>query len=89
VTDVGNDIAALRSNVAALGNDVKRLATYGPELAHDSYATPFAETLFRRPSSQRASASLLACSSLARSAISTGRSSRASRTNPITSHMNW
>lgn len=38
VTDVGNDIAALRSNVAALATDVKRLATYGPELAHESYA---------------------------------------------------
>ena len=38
VTDVGNDIAALRNNVTALASDVKRLAAYGPELAHDRYA---------------------------------------------------
>jgi ElaB/YqjD/DUF883 family membrane-anchored ribosome-binding protein len=38
VTDVGDDIRALRSNVTALATDVKRLATYGPELAHDGYA---------------------------------------------------
>jgi hypothetical protein len=39
VADVGDDIAALRNNVSALATDVKRLAAYGPELAHDSYAT--------------------------------------------------
>ena len=38
LTDVGDDLAALRKDINALAGDVKRVATYGPELAHESYA---------------------------------------------------
>lgn len=38
LTDVGDDLAALRKDITSLAEDVKRVATYGPELAHESYA---------------------------------------------------
>jgi hypothetical protein len=38
VAAVGDDLAALRKDIIDLAADVKRVATYGPELAHESYA---------------------------------------------------
>ena len=38
VSDVGDDLAALRKDISALAADVKRVATYGPELVHESYS---------------------------------------------------
>jgi ElaB/YqjD/DUF883 family membrane-anchored ribosome-binding protein len=38
ISAVGDDLTALRREIANLGADVKRVATYGPELAHESYA---------------------------------------------------
>ena len=38
LTDVGDDLAALRKDINTLAGDVKRVATYGPELAQESYA---------------------------------------------------
>ena len=47
VTDVSDDVIALRADIAGLAEAVKRLATEAPDLARESLASPIRRNPFQ------------------------------------------